>query len=69
MKKGEIRMSRLMLFLLILSIFVSAARIELLNLKQQRIDIKEKNYMLQSAAITLGIPLTGESQCFMLEDE
>lgn len=62
-------MKRLMMFLIMLCMFVSAARIELLNLKQQRIDIKEKNYMLQSASITLGLPLSGGIKSFMLEDE
>lgn len=54
-------MRRLILFLLMLCMFATSARLELLNLKQERLAAKDRHYMLHSASISLGIPLSGEA--------
>jgi len=53
-------MRRLFLFLIIMCMFVTSAKLKLLNLKQELLDAKEKFYMLHSATIPLEIPLTGD---------
>lgn len=52
-------MRRKLLFLIILCMFAISARLELLNLHQQRIDANEHFHLLRSAEIALKTPLTG----------
>lgn len=52
-------MRRLILFLIMIFMFAISARLERMNLMQQRWDAKERLYMLRSAEVALEMPLAG----------
>lgn len=52
-------MRRLILFLIVICMFAISARLERLNLLQQRYEAMERFYMLRSIEIALEVPLVG----------
>ena len=48
-------MKRLLLFMIMLLLFEISARLELINLSQQRIDTKEHVHLMNSSAVALEI--------------